>query len=80
MITLLRSAISWKRVRLIGGIALVAVGALGLVLPLLPGVILILSGIALMGKESWLGRRLQRWLKAFRLRLEERKDRGVERG
>lgn len=41
---------------IIGGVALIAIGTLGLVLPVLPGWILIIVGLVLLGEKTWLSR------------------------
>lgn len=54
----------WKRVgRFIGGWTLMVVGVLGCILPIIPGVPLILAGLALLASEyAW----AQRWMDAFK--------------
>lgn len=51
--------------RVVAGVLLVAVGVLGLVLPIIPGVPLLIAGVALLGPEHPLVRpfaeRLERW-------------------
>jgi hypothetical protein len=57
------------RVRSIGGVLLVAVGLLGLVLPIIPGVPLLMAGVAVLGQDhplirpalAWLRRRREAW-------------------
>lgn len=50
------------RVREIAGLALVIVGIAGCLLPLLPGIPLILAGAALLGTDHALVRRTRGWL------------------
>lgn len=50
------------RLREISGLALVAVGIAGCLLPLLPGIPLILAGAALLGTDHVLVRRTRGWL------------------
>jgi uncharacterized membrane protein YbaN (DUF454 family) len=56
-------------IRAVGGILLIVVGLLGLVLPVIPGVPLLLAGVALLGQDhplvrpalAWLRRRREAW-------------------
>jgi len=54
-----------RRVRELSGIALLAVGIIGLALPLMPGIPFLIAGAALLGHDHPLVRsmkeRLQRW-------------------
>lgn len=58
---------SLQRIKVIAGISLVIVGALGVLLPVVPGVPIILAGVALVGADHPIVRPingwLQRWLK-----------------
>jgi hypothetical protein len=56
-------------IRAIGGVSLIVVGLLGLVLPIIPGVPLLLAGVAILGQDhplirpalAWLRRRREAW-------------------
>jgi uncharacterized membrane protein YbaN (DUF454 family) len=50
------------RLRSIGAWVLVVVGLLGLVVPILPGIPLLLGGVALLGREHPLVQAALRWL------------------
>ncbi len=49
--------IMWQIFRLLGGIVLIILGAIGIVTPLIPGILLILAGISLILhitiRKSW---------------------------
>jgi uncharacterized membrane protein YbaN (DUF454 family) len=60
----------------IAGLALLLLGVAGLVLPALPGILLILAGLAILSSHSSLARRAQDALKA---RARQVKDRIVQR-
>lgn len=55
----------WAAARLVIGVLLIALGVLGTLLPVLPGIPFIVAGVALLGTEHWLVKpfhdRLQRW-------------------
>ena len=64
----------WKRIgRFVSGWALILVGIAGCVLPILPGVPLILAGLALLASEySWAQRwmdKLKAWMIGVRKKL-----------
>ena len=65
-----RLATLWSAARVVAGFVLVVVGVLGLVLPVLPGIPLLIAGIALLGPGHWLVRplaeRIERWRAAAR--------------
>lgn len=66
----------WKRAgRLLGGWGLILVGLAGCVLPVLPGVPLILGGLALLAPEYEWARRWMDRLKGWIERLRKRRDR-----
>ena len=67
----------WRVVRLIAGWTLVALGILGLFLPILQGVALILAGLALLAPDVPFARRWLDWLKNRVRRL--RRNRGQNR-
>jgi uncharacterized membrane protein YbaN (DUF454 family) len=54
-----------RSIRTAGGLVLVVVGVAGLVLPVLPGIPILIAGLALLGTEHPVRvaiiRRLQRW-------------------
>ncbi len=50
-----------------GGIALVLAGLAGLVLPVIPGFVLIAAGVAVLGADHALVRPLRAWLQKRRL-------------
>jgi len=56
----------------IGGIALLLLGIAGLVLPGLPGIILILAGLAVLSSHSELARRAQDALKSRARKMRDR--------
>lgn len=60
-----RLATLWAAARLVLGVLLIVVGAIGTLLPVLPGIPLMIAGVALLGTEHWLVKpfhdRLQRW-------------------
>jgi len=62
--------ITLKRLRTVAGFLLLLVGTAGLVLPFVPGVVLILAGIALVGADHpWLAPilgKVRGWLKRHR--------------
>lgn len=66
----------WRLARLIAGWTLVALGILGLFLPILQGVALILAGLALLAPDVPFARRWLDWLKnrVRRLRRNRRRD------
>ncbi len=56
----------WKQIRLIGGFTLIALGLLGTLLPIMPGIPLLIAGIALVGtNHPWI-RPLMARLRAWR--------------
>ncbi len=56
----------------IAGLALLFVGIAGLVLPALPGIFLILAGLAILSSHSRLARRVQDALRARARRVHDR--------
>jgi uncharacterized membrane protein YbaN (DUF454 family) len=48
--------------RKVGGFALIGAGIIGLVLPLIPGIPLLLAGAAVLGSDHPLVRNSKRWL------------------
>lgn len=60
----------------IAGISLLLLGVAGLVLPGLPGILLILAGLAILSSHSQLARRAQDALKSRARRVRDRLKRG----
>jgi len=56
----------------IAGISLIVLGIIGLVVPVLQGVLLILAGLAILSSHSVLARRVLDWSKARARRLRDR--------
>jgi uncharacterized membrane protein YbaN (DUF454 family) len=58
-----------RRLRSVGGVLLIVVGLLGFLLPVIPGVPLLMAGVALLGRDhrlvrpalDWLGRLREKW-------------------
>ncbi len=58
-----------RLVRSVGGVLLLVVGLLGLVFPVIPGIPLLLAGVAVLGRDhplvrpalNWLGRLREKW-------------------
>jgi uncharacterized membrane protein YbaN (DUF454 family) len=67
-----RKAFDW-----VAGIALIALGIVGLFLPVLQGVLFILAGLAILSSHSPRARRL---LDALKSRLRRVRDRVMKRG
>jgi hypothetical protein len=65
-----RLATLWQAARVVLGVMLVAVGVLGCVLPVIPGIPILLAGVALLGPRHPLVRpfaeRLERWREGAR--------------
>jgi uncharacterized protein YqgC (DUF456 family) len=57
------------------GISLLVLGLVGLVLPVLQGVLLILAGLAVLSSHSALARRIQEALKSGIRRIRDRRAR-----
>ena len=62
-----------------GGIALVLAGFAGLVLPVIPGIVLIAAGVAVLGTDHALVRPMRVWLAKRRLRNEGRREAARDR-
>jgi hypothetical protein len=62
-----RRAALWRASRGVLGVVLIASGVVGCVLPIVPGIPLLIAGVALLGPKHWLVRpvteRLERWRK-----------------
>jgi len=56
----------------IAGVSLLLLGVAGLVLPALPGILLILAGLAILSSHSRLARRAQDALRARARRMHDR--------
>jgi uncharacterized protein (TIGR02611 family) len=63
----------WRILRLTAGWSLIAVGVIGLFLPILQGFLFIFSGLAILSTESPWARRLLDKLKAWRKNWRKRK-------
>lgn len=46
----------WRAGRVVVGVPLIALGAVGCVLPVVPGIPLLIAGVALLGPRHWLVR------------------------
>jgi len=57
------------------GLALIAIGVLGLLLPVMPGIPFLVAGLAVLGTEHPVRARIVRWLRRLRLMPEAREDR-----
>jgi hypothetical protein len=52
----------WRSVRTAGGFCLIVLGAIGTLMPVVPGVPLILAGVALVGTDHpWIRAAVSRW-------------------
>ena len=60
-----RLHVLWNAARVVLGVVLCVAGVLGTLLPIIPGVPLIIAGVALLGSDHWLVRpvaqRVERW-------------------
>jgi hypothetical protein len=60
----------WQAARVVAGVLLVVSGAIGCVLPIIPGIPMLIAGIALLGPHHPLVRplaqRIERWRAAVR--------------
>jgi uncharacterized membrane protein YbaN (DUF454 family) len=61
-----------SRVREVAGIALLIVGAIGLLLPVMPGVPFVIAAVALLGHDHPLVRSMNRRLRQWRGRLSRK--------
>jgi uncharacterized protein YqgC (DUF456 family) len=52
--------------RIVGGSALLIVGLIGWLLPVIPGWLFVIPGLILLGEEFHWARRTLTWLKSFR--------------
>ncbi|HEY7678624.1 MAG TPA: hypothetical protein VIG69_16245 [Candidatus Methylomirabilis sp.] len=55
-----------RGVRWVVGLALIVVGTLGMLLPLMPGIPLVVAGLALLGWDRPILRRLREWRARWR--------------
>jgi uncharacterized protein len=64
--------------RTIAGVTLITIGLVGIVLPIIPGIPLLLAGVATMGRDHpWLRpvmARLDRWRKRWRNRTSSSQE------
>ncbi len=66
----------WRIVRIVAGFLLLAVGVVGLFLPVLQGVLMILGGLAILGRDlPWARRITDRLSRFIRRRAERRRMR-----
>ena len=56
----------------IAGVSLILLGIVGLVLPVLQGILFILAGLAILSSHSAYARRLQEAIRAFGRRVRDR--------
>ena len=63
-------ALAWARIP--AGILLIAAGLIAMPLPILPGIPIVLAGVALLGKNHPLARRLWTWVERTRAALIEK--------
>jgi hypothetical protein len=60
----------WQAARVVAGVVLVLIGAIGCVLPIIPGIPMLIAGIALLGPHHPLvrplARRIERWRASVR--------------
>ena len=61
----------WLWLRLIVGFGLVIVGIIGLFLPVLPGILMILAGLAILSDPSPWARRLMNYLRTRKAMREQ---------
>jgi uncharacterized membrane protein YbaN (DUF454 family) len=62
----------WQTIRVTLGIALMGLGLIGVLVPVIPGLPLLLAGVATVGTGHPLVRPLIRWAKAWRRRSERK--------
>lgn len=60
-----------KKIKVILGIALCVVGVAGMLLPVVPGVPIILAGFALIGSDHPIVRNLKEWIERWRGRRKQ---------
>jgi hypothetical protein len=65
-------AFLYAPIRIVGGVALILIGILGLILPVMPGWPFILVGLALLSRHFHWARRLRRQVRRFRLNMQRR--------
>ena len=66
----------WRALRIASGFLLLALGIIGLFLPILQGVLMILAGLAVLGKDLPWSRKITDWLAEF-VRRRSARGRGA---
>lgn len=59
-------SVVWHKIKIVLGLALCVVGVAGTLVPVIPGVPIMLAGVALIGTDHWLVVNLRNWLKRWR--------------
>ncbi len=59
---------AWGVARVVCGVLLVIVGLLGCILPVIPGIPILIAGVALLGRENPIVRPFAEWLDRWRNR------------
>lgn len=59
-------SVVWHKIKIVLGLALCVVGIAGTLVPVIPGVPILLAGVALIGTDHWLVVDLRNWLKRRR--------------
>ena len=62
-------SVVWRHIRAPLGIVVLILGAVGIVVPIVPGVPLLISGVALLGKDHPIVRACTTWVHRCRARL-----------
>ncbi len=57
---------TWRLLRIIGGLALLGLGIVGLFLPILQGIVFIIAGLLLLAREYHWARNLLNWVRRKR--------------
>ena len=68
----------WATLRSMGGVTLIGLGLLATVVPIIPGIPLIIAGAALAGPKHPLVRAARERLKRWRSRSTEREEKDLE--
>ncbi|MGE5306857.1 MAG: hypothetical protein ACM3TN_26420 [Alphaproteobacteria bacterium] len=59
-------SIVWHKIKIVLGLAFCVVGVAGALVPVIPGMPILLAGVALIGTDHWLVVNLRNWLKRRR--------------
>ena len=70
----------WRTIRMVAGVVLIGLGAIGTLMPVMPGVPLLIAGAALLGSNHPLVRSLAPWAKRWQSRLKRRRAPGSPTG